>query len=238
VPYADQFEVNDEGFLVWVGDHHYWEGAGPDGIAGTDDDLWGTVSPVIGTRTYNWGMPIAEQNAEFNNLRQLMGEANAVNFGWLHNVRVGPFNFHAQFQAAYGGDANNRHHQLLTDNTRATAPKMDQRGKPEQLKKPIQYFREANDGDASYYIEDASYLKLRTLSASYQMNQDAIQRFGLDRIGLQSVSIGLIARNIFTITNYDGFDPEQALNLNDRQNADGGGYPPTRNLTAEITVTF
>ena len=238
VPYADQFEVNDEGFLVWVGNSHYWEGAGPDGILGNDDDLWGTTSPELGTRTYSWGMPIAEQNAEFNNLRQLMGEANAVNFGWLHNVRVGAFNFHAQLQAAYGGDANNRHHQQLTNTTRGTAPKMDQAGKAIGQKKPIQYFRDANDGDASYYIEDASYLKLRTLSATYQMNRESVERFGLDRIGLQNLSVGLIARNIFTVTNYDGFDPEQALNLNNRTNSDGGGYPPTRQLTAEVTVTF
>jgi TonB-linked SusC/RagA family outer membrane protein len=234
---ANQFEVNDEGFLVWVGEgNHYWEGI--------EKNLWGTFSApignnqLLGARTYQWGHPIQEEDVNGNRLRQQLGNGNPANFGWTNNVRVGAIQLHAQLQASYGGDANNRNHQQMTNLNSATAPKMDQAGKPDGLKKPIAYFRSANDGDASYYIEDASYLKLRTLSATYTMGESGVQRFGLNNLGIQNMTLGLIARNIFTVTNYDGFDPEQALNLGTRSNSDGGGYPPTRNLTAEVTVTF
>ena len=53
------------------------------------------------------------------------------------------------------------------------------------------------------------------------------------------MQVGITGRNIFTITDYSGFDPEQALNLNSRLNAVGtGNYPPTRTWTAEVAVTF
>lgn len=231
LPYADQFQVNDEGFLVWVGEgNNYWEG--------WEKGLWGTESPPIGGRVYKWGHPFYELTEEGLPHRTLLGEAVASNFGWVNNVRVGAFNFHAALHAAIGGQVNNRRHQLMYNTDVATAPRMDQSGKPDALKKPIAYYRSAVDGDNSYTIEDASYLKLRTLSASYQVPNAQLERLGLGRAGVSALSVGLIARNVFTVTNYDAWDPEQGLNLNDRTNSDGGSYPPTRNLTAEITVTF
>jgi len=231
VPFADQFEVNDEGFLVWVGNgNHYWEGK--------EKNLWGTTSPMIGGRTYDWGMPFPEQDAQGNNLRQLLGEAPRSSFGWINNVRVRGVTFHSQIAGSVGGQANNRNHQLMTNTAVATAPVMNQYGKPEELKKPIAYYRAANDGDASYFMEDASYLKLRTLAMSFNLTGDWLSRLQLDHAGLNNLSVGLTARNIFTITNYKGFDPEQALDLNTRLNSDGGGYPPTRTLSAEFEVTF
>ncbi|MEX2570734.1 MAG: SusC/RagA family TonB-linked outer membrane protein [Gemmatimonadota bacterium] len=230
VPVADQFQVNDEGFLVWVGEgNNYWEG--------WDKNLWGT-STEIGGLTYQWGHPFYERTEVGLPHRTMLGTSNPTSFGWINNVRLGQLSLHAAMHAAIGGDANNRSHQFMYDTDIATAPRMDQAGKPEGLKKPIQYFRSAMGGDATYTIEDASYLKLRTLSANYLLNQNQIQGWGLGATGLESVSLGLVVRNVFTLSNYDGFDPENALNLNNRSNADGGGYPPTRNLTAEVTVTF
>jgi TonB-linked SusC/RagA family outer membrane protein len=231
--YADQFEVNDEGFLVWVGEgNHYWEGM--------EKGLWGTVSAPLGDngRVLKWGHPFYELTEVGLPHRTLLGEGNPINFGWINNVRVAGFNLHAALHASIGGDTNNRIHQRMYNTNEATAPKMDQAGKPDGLKKPIAYYRSAVDGDNSYTIEDSSYLKLRTLSATYDLNPSQLSRFGLARTGMSSLSIGLVARNVFTLTNYDGFDPEAGLNLQDRSNADAGSYPPTRSLTAEFSVTF
>jgi TonB-linked SusC/RagA family outer membrane protein len=231
VAFADQFEVNDEGFLVWVGQgNHYWEGM--------SKNLWGTVSQPIGGKVYAWGMPFEEETNQKLPNRTLLGETNPINFGWINNVRLSNVTLHAQLHTSIGGDANNRNHQLMGQTAIATAPRMDQFGKPDGLKKPIQYFRAANDSDKSYSVEDASYLKLRTVSAHYNMPESQLGRFGLSRAGVKELQVGLIVRNVFTITNYDGFDPEAAVNLNTRENTDGGGYPPTRSLTAEFTITF
>jgi hypothetical protein len=238
VPYADQFEVNDEGFLVWVGEgNHYWEGVGTDGIAGTSDDLWGQTITIEGN-TYGWGNPFYERLALGGAHRTLLGEGAPSNFGWINNVQWGGFSFHAAMHASIGGQTNNRTFQNMMRNDRLTAPELDQAGKDERLKKPISYYRAAVDGDNSYTIEDSSYLKLRTLSVSYNMNQNTLGRFGLGNLGVEAVRLGLIVRNVFTLTNYDGFDPESGFDLNSLASSDGSGYPPTRTLTAELELTF
>jgi TonB-linked SusC/RagA family outer membrane protein len=241
VAHADEFQVNDEGFLVWVGQgNNYWDGAGPDGTLGTADDLWGTVSPFTNSLgiAYPWGHPFYERTEEGNPHRTLLGEAVPANFGWINNFRWGGFTFHSQLHASIGGQTNNRRFQFMANTQRLTAPFLDQAGKPDGLKKPIAYYRSAIDGDNSYTIEDSSYLKLRTLALTYQFSQDRIQNWGLASAGVQDIRFGLTVRNVFTLTTYDGFDPESGFNLNTRASADPGGYPPTRNLTADITITF
>jgi len=235
-PFADQFQVNDEGFLVWVGDKNFWEGLDADG--NVVPDTWGTVSPMIGGRTYKWGVPFPEQNDQGNNLRQLMGKSAPTNIGWTNNVRYKVFNFHAHLQGTVGGVVNNTQHQALTENAnQRTGPRLDQFGRPNALKKPVEYYL-ANVGDATYHVEDGSFIKLRTLSANVTLNQGQLRNLGLGFLGIRNATIGLVGRNIFTITNYRGFDPEAGLDLATRANSNSGGYPPTRSLTTEISVTF
>jgi hypothetical protein len=229
LPFIDQFEVNDEGFVVWVGEGNCYQ----DGIA---KSLWGTVSGDIGGRTYEWGTPIIEQDEAGNNRRQLLGEGAPFSIGWINNVRWRNFTFHAQLHASVNADANNRATFSLINSRQAKI--LDSADKPEGLKKPFSYYLAAIAGNTDYYLDDASYLKLRTISANYRFDQNQVQRFGLARLGLQDLTIGVIVRNVFTITNYDGFDPEGALNLANRSNAPGVTYPSTRSITAELSLTF
>ncbi len=237
VPFANQFQVNDEGYLVWVGDKDYRDGMVNGEI---QPGTWGTVSPSIGGRSYEWGIPFFEQDETGATKRPSLGEGNAVNLGWVNNLRLGNFNFHAQLHASLGGVANNRAFQDLINNGQRNYPGMDQSGKPDGLKKPIRYYREAvGSGGSTYITEKADYVKLRTLSVGYQLNQSHFERLGVDQLGISSLRLGLTGRNIFTITGYSGFDPEQALNLNNRLNSAGtGNYPATRTWTGDVTLTF
>ena len=241
VAYADEFQVNDEGFLVWVGPNaNYWDGAGPDGSLGTADDLWNTQSSFTNSVgvPYQWGHPFYERTEQGTPHRTLLGEGVPANFGWINNFRWGGLTLHTHLHASVGGQTNNRRFQFMANTNRLTAPFMDQAGKPDELKKPISYYRSAIDGDNSYTIEDSSYMKLRTLGLTYQFSDDRLGSWGLGSIGISDLRVGLTVRNVFTLTTYDGFDPESGFNLNTRASSDPGGYPPTRNLTADITVTF
>jgi hypothetical protein len=185
-------------------------------------------------------VPFFEQDADGNTLRPSLGKGNAVNLGWINNLRWNQFGFHAQLHASVGGVANNRAFQDMITNSVRNFPDMDQAGKPDELKKPIGYYVGAvGSGGSTYITEKADYLKLRTLSVNYRMNQQQLDRLGFGRMGMTGLQLGLIGRNIFTITNYSGFDPEQALDLNSRLNAVGtGNYPSTRTYTAEVSVVF
>ena len=93
---------------------------------------------------------------------------------------------------------------------------------------------------SSYYVENGSYLRLRTLQIGWQVPPSLFTWLPSARIYLQ-------AENLFTITGYNGLDPalpaaqtfgasgdnrDQALGI------DQGVYPSNRTLTIGISTTF
>lgn len=58
----------------------------------------------------------------------------------------------------------------------------------------------------SRFLEDASYLRLRTISLSYTMNNKLLEQ--LTHKALHSVKVFLRATNLYTLTGYTGIDPE------------------------------
>jgi TonB-linked SusC/RagA family outer membrane protein len=227
---ADEFMLNDDGLLVWVGPGNTWR----DGIA---KSLWGTSTQIGGT-TFNWGMPFLEQAAAGGNVRTQIGDAAHANLGWVNNISFGALSFHGHLHAKIGGDLVNSIHQGMT--IQNVAPDMDQSGKPDELKKPMLYYQTvyAGGGGSTYYVEDGSYIKLRTLSANYRLTPAQITRFGLGGIGIRTLELGLIGRNIMTITNFKAWDPEMGLNFAGGSQTAGNIYPPSRAYTASIAVTF
>lgn len=61
-----------------------------------------------------------------------------------------------------------------------------------------------NEGSAnSFFVEDGSYMRLKNLQIGYTFNQQVSSILGMD-----SVRLYLQGTNLFTITGYDGLDPE------------------------------
>jgi len=76
---------------------------------------------------------------------------------------------------------------------------------------------------SSYYLEDGSFLKLKSLVIGYTIPQTKLARFGIDRL-----RVYFQALNLFTITGYTGLDPElSGSNLTDNRSfgIDFGNYP-------------
>ncbi|MEX1276167.1 MAG: SusC/RagA family TonB-linked outer membrane protein, partial [Bacteroidota bacterium] len=53
------------------------------------------------------------------------------------------------------------------------------------------------------YVEDGSFVKLRELSIGYLMDNDFTQG-----LGLRNLQVRLIGRNLLSIDDYSGYDPE------------------------------
>jgi len=108
--------------------------------------------------------------------------------------------------------------------------------------------RAANLGNTaaftSYYIENGSFLKLKSLQIGYTIPSDQLKRFGISKF-----RIYVLGNNLFTITKYDGLDPELPpsnltnSNLSQPDNTsfgiDFGNYPSNeKRYTLGVQVTF
>lgn len=84
-------------------------------------------------------------------------------------------------------------------------------------------------------IEDASFLRLNTLSLGYTVPKTLTQK-----VGIQNLRFYVTAYNVFTITGYSGFDPEAdcisktALT----PNVDYSGYPRSRTFLVGVNLNF
>ena len=92
---------------------------------------------------------------------------------------------------------------------------------------------------SSYYVKDASFVRLQSLQMGYNMPENIIENLSLSRLRLY-----LNVQNVFVLTNYDGVDPEIGLqnNSSDSRNLDIGVdraiYPPSRTFTLGLNVSF
>ncbi len=74
------------------------------------------------------------------------------------------------------------------------------------------------------YWEDASYIRLKNISISYNLPKHI-----LSRANISGLKIYALAQNILTITSYDGLDPESLSNFS---------LPPLRVVTLGIQLTL
>jgi hypothetical protein len=224
---AAEFQVNDEGYLVWVGPGNTYQ----DGIA---KQLWGT-SLQAGGRTFNWGEPI--QLMEANGLaafRKFGSSLPDLNFGFTPDLRWKNLSIYAELRGQLGGVIYNEAKQTLYDQLRHKD--VDQTGKPDGLKKSIEYYRRGLDvGDFNErFFESGTYLKVGALSARYRFDRAQLSRL-LRAAAPQTLTLGVTGRNIATFTGYSGFDPEAGRALSRVETL---GYPQLRTLTLTFDITF
>jgi hypothetical protein len=144
---------------------------------------------------------------------------------------------YALFEWKNGGDVYNKSAQWLTRDDRHGM--MDQYGKPDHLKKTIEYYKAfymVNDQNA-FWVEDGSYLKLRELSISYSVPASALRSFMQGY--LKGVKLSLIGKNLYTMSTYTGYDPEVGTTDGTQYFAyDFMGYPNFRAFSASLELKF
>ena len=86
---------------------------------------------------------------------------------------------------------------------------------------------------SSYYVEDASYLRLQNVSLGYIIPERLVQKVGIDY-----ARIYLAGTNLHTWTNYSGFDPEIDSGNSLLPGFDRLTYPRTKTFTFGVNLTF
>ena len=85
------------------------------------------------------------------------------------------------------------------------------------------------------YVEDASFLRLRSVTFSYSLGQKVLKKLKMDEIRTY-----ITADNIYTWTNYRGQDPEVSMKAGDPFGIaiDNSRTPPTSRVSLGITTRF
>lgn len=146
------------------------------------------------------------------------------------NLRMGykGFDMSAFFQGSQGNDIFNND-KVYTDfpsffNANRSVRVLDS-WTPDNLDAELPALSQSitnNEGAAnSFFVEDGSYMRLKNLQIGYTFNEEVSSYLGMD-----SVRLYLQGTNLFTITGYDGVDPELQPRL------DGGAID---NLTIGVS---
>src|SRR5690606_7379698 len=87
---------------------------------------------------------------------------------------------------------------------------------------------------SSLYLEDASYIRLKTVSLSYSLPAKY-----LSRIYVKNLTMTATAQNLFTMTNYSGMDPEVSVRHGVlTPGFDWSAYPRAKILVFGLKVTL
>ncbi len=239
---CDQFAVNSDGLLVWVGSG-----------GSLSNPQWGTTGPSVGfkgqNQTLHWGSPVIgwgldRVTGDTTNFLPIGKTMPDFHLSFSNTLRVAGLSVYGMIEWTKGISVYNEPQQWAVFRNRAGI--QDQYGLPQADKKPIGYYNDlygiAGLRPVNYFVQDASFAKIRELSLSYTFSRDQLASIGLLR-QFDAVSINLIGRNLFTFTKYNSYDPEVGAGGGDVGSAaiarvDGYSYPNFRTFSAAIQVTF
>lgn len=228
------FQVNDEGWLVYVG-------AGNSYRDGITRNLWQTTLPASespwGVVLY-WGHPIVDrplagQPGQGSGINQIIGNTLPdFRMSFSNDFQWKKLTVYALLDATIGHEINNQGEGWgLLD---VSSANFDQAGKSVETAKPVGYSWRAGPSESTgtggfydllgpnnYIVESGSYAKLREVSVTYKLG--AIRGFG-------DWTLGVIGRNLATITGYSGYDPEVGCGGRGGAGACGNGGSGTRGV--------
>ena len=101
---------------------------------------------------------------------------------------------------------------------------------------PVMKTQNTNGGNSlpsDFYIEDGSYFRCKNLQLGYTFPSKLVSKLGLSRLRVYG---GI--QNLFTITNYSGYDPEVSSNALFSRGIDNKSFPNARTYTVGFNVSF
>jgi TonB-linked SusC/RagA family outer membrane protein len=248
---CSEFQVNDDGYLVWVGGAGSPEN-GWDSYAGEEGEehWWGTTAPfTIRGQNIRWGTPFqAEGNDPVTGERTTflpLGKAMPdYSLSLANTFQYKGVTVYGLLQSVQGYSVYNQPLQWAVFQSYAGI--MDQSNEPEAQRKPLGYYATLYGASglqpSSAFVDDASFIKLQELSLRYQLPASLLDRVPVAR-GFRGLGLSVVGRNLLTWTDYDGYDPDVGRTGGGTGSAvlarvDGYDYPNFRTVTFGIDISF
>jgi hypothetical protein len=235
---CDGFVKDKDGFLVWVGQ----------GGSLSNPD-WGAEGVSVLGKTLKWGTPFQgvctdRVTGEETIYCPLGSTIPDYNMGLSTTMNFKGLSLYALLSRSAGFDMFNE--PLQWGIFKGFAGVFDQTGVPENEQRPLGYFDAwygvSGLGPSSIFVEDATFTKLREISMAYRLPADWLGAIpGLNR--LNGLGFTVTGRNLYTWTDYLGYDPDSGASGGDLGSAaasrqEGYSYPQFRTFTGTIEIIF
>ena len=165
-----------------------------------------------------------------NSDRVNLGNPQADYYGGLNsNMRFGPVTLDAFLNFSVGNEIYNssmRYLGLVGGASNERADRSLRRWTPQNQNTDVPRANALRDNTRLYsaYIEDGTFVRLQTLSLSYQVPTGLVP-------AVEAARLTVTGQNLWIATDYSGYDPENQAN-------DPGGYPRPRTWNVGVNLTF
>ncbi|MBS4061406.1 MAG: TonB-dependent receptor [Bacteroidetes bacterium] len=169
--------------------------------------------------------------------RTIIGDPNPdFIFGLTNNFTYKRFDLNVFIQGSYGNDIYNATRidlEGMFDTKNQSVDVLRRWTKPGDITDIPKAGNINNVRNSSRFIEDGSYVRLKSITLSYRIFENN-QRFK----GIKNMSVYVTGRNLITLTNYSGFDPEVNAYGNSAvmMGVDYGTYPQSRTVVVGLNV--
>ena len=263
---GSQFQRNDHGYIVWTGGllptegitRNAWQAYLPGCLDSNGDAIGqtgrknceandGTVNNPWGIPLVSWGMLMTMRDSLTGSpIQHKLGNTQPdFHLSMSHNLNWKRLTLYALVDGNYGNRLFNQ--QIAWSLGDYQVRYEDQDGKSVENAKPMGYYWRAPQpehgsgvggmydvlGSNNQTVQKGTYTKLREVSVSYQLG--AVR-------GIGDFSLTLIGRNLYTFTDFLGWDPETGGSVLGSSAfgavAGTGDYPQTRTFTFTIGTRF
>lgn len=167
-------------------------------------------------------------------------------YGFGGTVTFKDFDLGFNFQGVYGNEIlnlNKRYIDNMEGNVNGTTIALDRwRSEDDpgngQVNRANRKTKGSNGRTSTWHVEDGSFLRLQNLSLGYTLPTKWTQRFHV-----QKLRAYVSGQNLYTWTNYSGYNPEVSLRHDKDKGTltpgeDYGTYPLAKTFTFGLNITF
>ena len=242
-------EVNTENGELWMDDIFMKEGypiglfRGQDfmGIFKSQQEIDEYVHPETGQKIMPGAKPGDVKYRDVNNDGKISGEDWVIlgnsnpdfiwNFGGDFEYKNVMLSF--LFIGSQGNSIRNKTKAYYTQvSTMRSNLSRDVLDRWHETKNPDGNFMRLGGTGTMPNVEDGSFVKLQNIRLSY--------RFRLPKLGIEEIDLFVSAQNVFTITDYSGFDPDINTMSDSNVNfgTDNAAFPNPKVLSAGFSIKF
>lgn len=204
--------------------------------------FYGYVAKGVDTETGNLLYQTKNGDSSFPQLsdRTIIGDPNPkFTYGMTNNFSYMGFSLNVFLQGSYGNSIYNvsrMETEGMYDAKNQSVSVLDRWERPGMVTyMPRATQDKTNLLSSTRFVEDGSYLRLKTLTLSYNFEGSLFKKLKITRFQPY-----LTAQNLLTLTKYKGFDPEVNQYGGDAkvQGVDYGTYPQSKSYVIGINVEF